>query len=282
MFYRKAALARHFLYHTQTVFLRDLHKDRFPLFEVGTLSPAAAAWLYLCVRARLAMCVGGGTSSGKTHLLNAIARLIHPDERIVCIEDTRELDLAVPDKVYLRTVTSQDGARVVTQRQLVANALRMRPDRLVIGEVRDGAAFDALKATNTGHDGTLLTVHAESADSVPKRLIQLASEAPEAAILPERTLKEYVASAFQCIVYLERQRLPDGSTKRFVTQIVEVPGFMQNEQVSTVSLFARTSNGLEWTHAFPSERTKQRIYAAGFTDHDIEDALNGRLAGWDG
>jgi Flp pilus assembly CpaF family ATPase len=157
----------------------------------------------------------------------------------------------------------------------------MRPDRLVIGEVRDGAAFDAVKATNTGHDGTLLTVHAESAEGVPKRLMQLASEAPEAAQLPERTLKEYVASAFQCIVYLERQRLRDGSTQRQVTQIIEVPGFTQNEQVSTVALFARTAKGLAWTRAYPSERTKQRIYAAGFTDQDIEAALNGRLAGWE-
>ena len=250
------------------------------LVRLGTLSEAAASWLWLCVQARLAAVIGGGTASGKTNFLNALCALLPADERVVCVEDTRELDLAVEDKVYLTTQASADGSRNFTQRQLVANALRMRPDRIVLGEVRDAAAFDAIKATNTGHDGTLLTVHAEDAEGVIKRLMQLASEAPETAQMPERTLQDYVASAFQVVVFLKRVRQPDGSTRRFVTEITELSGFVQNGRISQQKLFERQGGALTWTRSWPHERIKTRILDAGFSQAHIEAALNGTRRLW--
>jgi pilus assembly protein CpaF len=251
------------------------------LVKLGTLTVPAAAWLYLCIRAKLSMCVAGGTSSGKTNLLNALSTVINPEENLVCIEDTRELKLSTSHPAYLVAVTSQDGSRTVTQRQLVANALRMRPDRLILGEVRDDAAFDALKACNTGHDGTLLTVHADDADAAPARLIELAYEAPEAATLPERTLKNMVARAFQFVVFIERRTLPDGSNKRLITQINELTGHVQNDVVSQQRLFEYSpAQGLSWTKAMPHERTKRKLADAGVTEKVMLDALNGRMQPW--
>jgi pilus assembly protein CpaF len=250
------------------------------LVRMGTLTDAAASWLWLCVQARLAMVVGGGTSSGKTNFLNALCALLPVDERVVCIEDTRELDLTVADKVYLTTVISADGSRTITQRLLVANALRMRPDRIVLGEVRDAAAFDAIKATNTGHDGTLLTVHAEDAEGVVKRLMQLASEAPETSNMPERTLQDYVATAFQCIVFLKRVRQADGSIRRFVTEIAELNGFVPNGKINQQRLFEWRDGALVWTRNWPHEHIKARIRDAGLGESLIEAALTGRARLW--
>lgn len=251
------------------------------LVRLGTLSEAAAAWLWLCVRSRLAMVVSGGTGSGKTNFLNAIARIADPHERIVAIEDTRELDLAVEDKVYLTTVQSSDTARAVTQRHLVANALRMRPDRIVLGEVRDAAAWDAIKACNTGHDGTLLTLHAEDAEGVMDRLMQLCGEAPETANIPEKTMREIIAQAFQVIVFLQRRRQPDGSFRRGVVEIMECNGYVRDGKINLVPIFALSPAGrLEWTGHRPHERIKRRIFDAGFSEQDIEDALNGRAQHW--
>jgi pilus assembly protein CpaF len=250
------------------------------LVALGTLSPSAASWLWLCAQSGLAMIVGGGTSSGKTNFLNAIARIMPDSLRVVCIEDTRELDLAVPDKVHLVTVQSPDGSRAVTQRQLVANALRMRPDRIVLGEVRDAAAWDAVKAGCTGHQGTLLTIHADDAEGVVARLLQLCAEAPETANIPQHTLKEVISSAFQTIVFLERRRQPDGSFRRFVTEIDELNGFVSDGQVNQKSIFRLRDNQLLWTGNWPHERIKRRILEAGFADRDVQDALSGRRILW--
>ena len=257
------------------------------LVRFGTLTPAAASWLWMCVQAGLAIVVAGGTSSGKTNFLNALARLMPSHLRVVCIEDTRELDLAVPDKVYMVTVQRQptetsDGSRNVTQRHLVANALRMRPDRIVLGEVRDAAAWDAVKACNTGHQGTLLTVHAEDAESVVTRLMQLCGEAAETANIPEKTLKDIVAAAFQQVVFLERRRQPDGSFQRTVTELVELNGFVSDGVINQKPIFRLQNGRLEWTKNWPHERTKRRLLDAGFTDKDIQDALAGRREMWRG
>lgn len=255
------------------------------LVQYNTLTPAAASWLWLCVQSGLAIVVAGGTSSGKTNFLNALARIMPPHLRVVCIEDTRELDLAVPDQVHMVTVQRQpaegaDASRNVTQRQLVANALRMRPDRIILGEVRDAAAWDAIKACNTGHQGTLLTVHAEDADSVLTRLMQLCGEAPETANIPEKTLKDIVAAAFQYIVFLERRRQPDGSFHRAVTEIVELNGFVSDGVVNQKPIFLYQNGRLEWTKNWPHERIKRRFFDAGFTDRDVQDALSGQVALW--
>ena len=156
----------------------------------------------------------------------------------------------------------------------------MRPDRLILGEVRDEAAFDALKACNTGHDGTLMTVHADDAESVPARLIELAYEAPEASTMPERTLKGMVARAFQMVVFIERKLMPDGSNRRLITQINELSGHVQNDLVSQQRLFEMTPQGLTWTKAQPQDRTRRYLRNAGFTDQDVIDALNGRIQPW--
>jgi len=205
---------------------------------------------------------------------------MQPDLRCVVIEDTRELNLPVHDKVYLLTMQSADGNRAIAQRQLVANALRMRPDRLVLGEVRDAAAWDAVKACNTGHEGTLLTVHAEDAPGALVRLAQLCGEALETSNIPERMLREVIASAFQCVVFLERRRQPDGSFKRYVTQINEVNGHVVDGVTVQKPLFIFDDGQLQWTRQWPHERIKHRIHDAGYTDADIEAALSGQRQFW--
>lgn len=251
------------------------------LIQHGTLTVSAASWLWLCVQSGLATVVAGGTSSGKTNFLNALARVMPEHLRVVVIEDTRELDLAVSDKVYLTTVQHPDPARQVNQRDLVRNALRMRPDRIVLGEVRDGAVWDAVKACNTGHEGTLLTLHAEDAESVSLRLAQLCSEAPETRNLSEKTLREIIASAFQCVVMLERRRNPDGSYQRLVTQINEVNGFISDGMAQQKPLFRLVDGQLKWTRQWPHDRLKRRILDAGFSEKDIQDALEGRTRLWE-
>ena len=270
-----------------TIRIHRLVARRFDdLVRLGTLSPAAASWLWLAVRSGLSMVVGGATSSGKTNLLNALAGVMPAGLRCVVIEDTRELELPVPDKVYLVTVTTQgaDGvgnARTIGQRQLVANALRMRPDRIVIGEVRDGGAWDAVKACNTGHEGTLLSVHAEDASGLLVRLAQLCSEAPETANLPDKVLREIIASAFQCVVFAERRRQPDGSFRRYVAQITEVSGVVSDGVTAQKPLFRFEDGELRWTKQWPHERIRRRIHEAGFSDRDIEAALTGGTRLWE-
>ena len=196
------------------------------------------------------------------------------------IEDTRELALPVPDKVDLLTTQNAEGMRTVTQRHLVANALRMRPDRIILGEVRDAAAWDAVKACNTGHEGTLLTVHAEDAPGALIRLAQLCGEATETSNFPDKTLREVISSAFQCVVFLERRRQPDGSFKRFVTQINEVNGHVVDSVTVQKPLFHFEDGQLHWTRQWPHERIKRRIHDAGFDDSDIESALTGAGRMW--
>jgi pilus assembly protein CpaF len=251
------------------------------LVRLGTLSPAAASWLWLLVQSGLSIIVGGGTSSGKTNLLNALVGVMPRNLRCVVIEDTRELELPAPDKVYLVTVQNTDGTRAITQRQLVANALRMRPDRLILGEVRDAAAWDAVKACNTGHDGTLLSIHADDANGVLIRLSQLCGEAPETGNISEKMLREVIASAFQCVIFLERRRQPDGAFRRFVTQITEVNGFVSDNVTVQKPLFRFEQGELRWTQQWPHERIKGRIHDAGFSDDDIHAALTGCARLWE-
>jgi len=251
------------------------------LVQLGTLSIAAAAWLWLVIRSGLSTVVGGGTGAGKTNLLNALVSVMPANLRCVVIEDTRELTLPAPDVSYLVTVQGPVGQMTINQRMLVANALRMRPDRILLGEVRDAAAWDAVKACNTGHEGTMLSVHAEDAPGVLIRLAQLCGEAPETANIPEKMLREVIASAFQMVVFIERRRLPDGSFKRFVSQINEVNGFVSDEVTVQKPLFRYDFGELRWTNQWPHERISKRMIDAGFTENDIEQALSGRARFWE-
>lgn len=195
-------------------------KMDFPgMVERGSLTAGAARLLEIAGRARLNVVVSGGTGSGKTTMLNAMSRSIDDGERIVTIEDAAELQLQQPHVVRLETrPPNLEGRGEVTQRELLKNALRMRPDRIIVGEVRGAEAFDMLQAMNTGHDGSFCTVHANTTRDALTRIenmVQMGSMG-----LPVRAIRTQIASAVDLIVQLQRMR--DGV--RRVTQVSEVCG----------------------------------------------------------
>jgi len=187
------------------------------LVEIGTLSIEQRRLLEAAVAGRRSVLVSGGTGSGKTTLLNALSSFIAPGERVVTIEDAAELRLQQPHVVRLESrPAGVEGRGEVTIRELVRNALRLRPDRIVIGEVRGVEALDLLTALNTGHDGALSTVHANSPDDALRRLETLALMAGVG--LPHAAIAEQVRRGIDLVVHLQRQ--PDGS--RRVSEIAEV------------------------------------------------------------
>jgi pilus assembly protein CpaF len=174
------------------------------LVELGSLSEADAGLLDRCVRARLSIVISGGTSSGKTSLLGALAACIDASERIVTVEDAAELRIDRPHVARLEARgASLEGTGEVGIRELVRNALRMRPDRIVVGEVRGGEALDMLQAMTTGHDGSLTTVHAKGPDDALRRIELLALMA--GLELPHAAVREQVASAFDVVVQVVRR-----------------------------------------------------------------------------
>jgi pilus assembly protein CpaF len=189
------------------------------LVRFGTLGPDMADLLRACVQARLNVIVSGGTGSGKTTLLNALSSFIPEEERIVTIEDAVELQLQQDHVVRLEARPANiEGRGGVTIRDLVRNALRMRPDRIVVGEVRGGESLDMLQAMNTGHDGSMSTVHANSPRDALARLETLVLMS--GLDLPSRAIREQIVSAVDVVVQLSRLR--DGS--RRVTHVTEVQG----------------------------------------------------------
>lgn len=221
------------------------------LCRLGTINSQLAVFLNILVRSRLAMLVAGGTRSGKTNFINVLAGLIDHDERLVVIEDTRELEIPLGDVTYLVTrLPGPEGQGEIDQQRLVANALRMGPDRVILAEARDRAAFDMLKATNTGHDGTMATIHADSAEEALDRLELLAYEAPGARNLPQRSLRQYIARAFQYVIFL--QRVP-GTTRRRVTQVMELTGSLDGDTICRQMIFEDRGGkkGLTWTGVRP-------------------------------
>ena len=190
------------------------------------------------IQARLGILVAGGTSSGKTNFLNVLAGLFPESERVVVIEDTRELQLPITDVVY-QTVryANAEGTGEIAQRRLVQNALRMRPDRIVIGEVRGAEALDMLLAANTGHEGFLSTVHANSAGQALTRLVQLTKLAPEGSQIDEKTVAEWITEAFHIVVFLRRDPF---SGKRRVEEIIELTGSVeQGNRILNQPVFTR-------------------------------------------
>ncbi|MFB9234540.1 CpaF family protein [Plantactinospora siamensis] len=201
------------------------------LIGFGTLTPEVAQLLYACVRARLDVVISGGTGSGKTTTLNVLSSFLPPEERIVTIEDAAELQLRQNHVLRLESRPPNiEGRGEITVRDLVRNALRMRPDRIVIGEVRDGAALDLLQAMNTGHNGSLTTVHANTPRDSVARLETMSLMA--GLELPVRAIREQIASAVDLIVH--QSRLRDGT--RRVTHVTEVLG-MEGEVVIMQDLF---------------------------------------------
>jgi pilus assembly protein CpaF len=205
-----------------TVTIRRFLGDRYTLAELasgGTMSDEMSRLLEACVRARLSVVVSGGTGSGKTTLLNAISAAIPNNERIVTIEDPIELKLQQRHVIAMEArPASTEGAGEVTQRDLLRNSLRMRPDRIIIGEVRGSEAFDMLQAMNTGHDGSLTTVHANSSRDALSRIENMVLMS--GFELPISAIRDQMASAFDLIVQLSR--FSDG-TRRIVS-LSEVTG----------------------------------------------------------
>ncbi|MDX6206306.1 MAG: pilus assembly protein CpaF [Frankiales bacterium] len=201
------------------------------LVDFGTFTPAVWHFLEACVRGRLSVLISGGTGSGKTTTLNVLSAAIPVEERIVTIEDAAELQLHQEHVLRLEARPPNiEGRGTVSIRDLVRNALRMRPDRIVIGEVRDGAALDLLQAMNTGHDGSLSTVHANSPRDALSRLETMVLMA--GVDLPVRAIREQVASAIDIIVH--QSRLKDGG--RRVTHVTEVSG-MEGDVVTLQDVF---------------------------------------------
>ena len=209
------------------------------LVEYKALTKDIADMLQMVVHARLNVLISGGTGAGKTTLLNALSAYIPENERIVTIEDSAELQLQQPHVVRLETRPPNiEGRGEVTQRDLVRNALRMRPDRIVIGEVRGGEAIDMLQAMNTGHDGSLTTVHANTPRDALARLetmIQMTGMR-----LSDRAMRQQVASALNLVVQVAR--MSDGS--RRVTSISEITG-MEGETITMQEIFQYERTGVD-------------------------------------
>jgi pilus assembly protein CpaF len=193
--------------------------DFAKLLSYGSLTPAMAEILEICARCRLNIIISGGTGSGKTTLMNALSRFIDPSERIITVEDVAELQLEQPDIVRMETKPlNLEGKGEVTTRDLVRNALRMRPDRIIVGEVRGAEAFDMLQAMNTGHAGSLSTIHANSSRDALARIenmVQMSSMG-----LSSKSIRTEIVGAINLIVQLERQR--DGV--RRVTEVMDIAG----------------------------------------------------------
>ncbi len=212
-------------------FATDPFTDR-DLIAFGTFTPQSRDFLQACVRGRLNIIISGGTGSGKTTTLNVMSSYIPSDERIVTIEDAAELQLRQEHVLRLESRPANiEGKGQISIRDLVRNSLRMRPDRIVVGEIRDGAALDMLQAMNTGHDGSITTVHSNSPRDSMSRLETLVMMA--GVDLPSRAIREQVASAVDVVI--QQSRLRDGT--RRITSITEIEG-MEGEVITLSEIFA--------------------------------------------
>ncbi|MGD0288210.1 MAG: CpaF family protein [Candidatus Binataceae bacterium] len=221
--------------------IRRFGKKRYTvddLIDKETLTPDMVEFMQAIVKARLNVLVCGGTGSGKTTMLNCMSSFIPSDERIVTIEDSAELLLQQPHVVRLETrPPNVEGKGEVTQRELVKNCLRMRPDRIIVGEVRGGEVFDMLQAMSTGHDGSIATVHANTPRDAIQRLEMMMLLS--GASIPQRAMRQQVASALNMIMHVSR--LSDGTRK--MMKISEITG-MEGEMVMMQDLFEFKRTGI--------------------------------------
>jgi pilus assembly protein CpaF len=229
------------------------------LLKYDALTSGMLDFLSGCVKARINIVIAGGTGAGKTTLLNTLSRFIPEEERTVTIEDTAELHLQQPHVVRLETrPINIEGAGAVTQRDLVINALRMRPDRIILGECRGPEAFDMMQAMNTGHDGSMTTLHANSTRDAFARLETLVMMASQN--VPDSVVRQMLASAIQLVIHCAR--LPDGS--RRLTAISEVVG-VEDETVTLREIFV-----LKRTGVGPRGQIHGTFAATGVRPHLLE------------
>ena len=204
----------------------------------GTMTPYMARFIEACVKSKMNIIVCGGTGSGKTTLLNVMSSFIGDNERIITIEDAAELRLEQEHVISLETRrTNYEGSGEVTIRDLVRNSLRMRPDRIIVGEVRGKEAFDMMQAMNTGHEGSMTTLHANSPKDALNRLETMVLMAVE---IPIKAIREYIENAIDIVINISR--LTDG--KRKITSICEVVGF-DNDEIKLNEIFAFKQTGLK-------------------------------------
>ncbi len=249
--------------------IRKFQRDKLgfeQLIEMGSISKEMVVLLRACVMGRLNILVSGGTGSGKTTLLNIISSFIPPDERVITIEDAAELQLQQEHVLRMETKPPNvDGKFEKTTRDLLKNSLRMRPDRIVVGECRGGEALDMLQAMNTGHDGSLTTVHANSPRDAISRLETLCLMS--GLDLPVRVISKQIASAIDVIV--QTARFSDGSRK--VTSITELSG-MEGDMITMSEIFKFNQTRVEQDGSVVGELVAtgtrpffaQKLQAAGF------------------
>ncbi|HVN90943.1 MAG TPA: TadA family conjugal transfer-associated ATPase [Candidatus Binataceae bacterium] len=249
--------------------IRRFGKKRFQmddLVEKGTLNQDAVEFLRAIVNARLNLLVVGGTGSGKTTMLNCLSAFIPGDERIVTIEDSAELMLQQPHIVRLETrPPNVEGKGEVTQRELLKNCLRMRPDRIVVGEVRGAEVLDMLQAMSTGHDGSICTIHANTSRDALQRLEMMMLLA--GANIPQKAMRQQIASSINMVVHVSR--LSDGSRK--VMKISEVTG-MEGDVIMMQDLFEFKRTGIgpggkvlgQFRHTGVRSAYTERVAAAGY------------------
>lgn len=245
-----------------TITIRKFAKKPLTIQDIvgsGSLSPFMARFLENCVRGKANMVVSGGTGSGKTTLLNILSSFIPENERIITIEDAAELQLRQDHVVTLESRPANlEGRGVITIRDLVRNALRMRPDRIVVGEVRSGEALDMLQAMNTGHEGSLTTAHANSPRDLLSRLETMVLMA--GMELPVRAIREQISSAVDVVV--QQTRFRDGG--RRITSISEVVG-MEGDMITMQDIFRFEQEGID-----PSGRVRGRFHATGVRPHIVD------------
>ena len=251
-------------------FKRNMTKiDDF--LRVGSLTNEMAIFLEGAVRGKLNIIVCGGTGSGKTTLLNVLSSFIGNDERIITIEDAAELKLEQEHVISLETRTmNYNNNKIVTIRDLVINALRMRPDRIIVGECRGKEAFDMLQAMNTGHEGSLTTLHANGCSDALNRLETMVLMS--GIEIPIRAIRQYIENAIDIVINIER--LHDG--KRKITNISEVVGF-ENDTIKLNTIFEYRRNGLtnvgEENGEFIKCKKKTSVYkllkSRGINDLDL-------------
>jgi pilus assembly protein CpaF len=249
-----------------TVTIRKFSRDPYTINDLitfGTLTARSAQFLAACVKGKLNILISGGTGTGKTTTLNAMSAFIPTDERIVTIEDAAELQLQQDHVITLESRPSNiEGSGEVKIRELVRNALRMRPDRIIVGEVRGAETLDMLQAMNTGHEGSLTTIHANAPRDALARLETLVLTA--GVELPHRAIREQIASAFDLLVQI--QRLVDGS--RRVTHISEVLG-MESDVVTLQDIFVASPPAEDEAYT-TAHRLLTPLRATGLKPHFIE------------